>query len=155
MLDSELTILNPLSPDMIWIFSDCGTTQHVQSVSPLCALARHMSCGPRPTPPAVSTCTACGPGVWHTSLFADNRFGCVTASLSFPDADSIFFSSFLTNLVYQQQPQHLSSPGPVTCMGTLLFPACSSDTSVSCPPLPPPSMLALALDHRLPCTCST
>jgi len=60
MLDGELTILNPLSPDMIWIFSNCGTTQHIQSVSPLCALAQHISCGPRPTPPVVSTCVALG-----------------------------------------------------------------------------------------------
>ena len=48
MLDGELTILNPLSPDMIWIFSDRGTTHNMYNRS-LCFVhwpgARHVDQG--------------------------------------------------------------------------------------------------------------
>ena len=61
----------------------------------------HTSRGPRPMPPAISACAACGPGVGVRAFSQSNRFGCVVATLSFSDADLIF-SRFLTDLVFQQ-----------------------------------------------------
>jgi len=52
-------------------------------------------------------------GLWSWSLahepFRRQSFW-VGRCLSFSDADSIFFSRFLTDLVYQQQPQRLNQP---------------------------------------------